>query len=105
MELGCAGVLLASAVTRAQDPVRMAAAMRHGVVAGALAARAGRIARRRHALASSPALGRVDVTSPEAPKRGRPSHPSTDREWDEAQPLGGDWDQAGPTRAKGADIL
>jgi thiazole synthase len=53
MELGCDGVLLATAVTRAQDPVRMAAAMRHAVQAGWLAAGAGRIPRRHHALASS----------------------------------------------------
>ena len=38
MELGCDAVLLASAVTRAQDPVAMATAMRHAVLAGRLAA-------------------------------------------------------------------
>jgi thiazole synthase len=54
MELGCAGVLLASAVTRAQDPALMAAAMRHAVAAGRAARLAGRIPRRRHARASSP---------------------------------------------------
>ncbi|MFI5935701.1 thiazole synthase [Actinoplanes sp. NPDC051494] len=53
MELGCDGVLVASAVTRAADPARMAAAMRHAVVAGRLAAGAGRIPRRYHALAST----------------------------------------------------
>ncbi|MBT2500390.1 thiazole synthase [Agromyces sp. ISL-38] len=58
MELGCDGVLLATAVTRAQDPVGMAAAFRHAVIAGRLAAVSGRIPRRRHALASSPAEGR-----------------------------------------------
>jgi thiazole synthase len=57
MELGCDGVLLASAVTRAERPVQMAAAMRHAVVAGRLAYRAGRIARRLHATASSPMEG------------------------------------------------
>ena len=46
MELGCDAVLLASAVTRAADPVAMAAAMRHAVEAGRLAAGAGRIPRR-----------------------------------------------------------
>lgn len=61
MELGCDGVLLASAVTRAQDPARMAAAMRHAVQAGRLAARAGRIPRRFHALASTPDEGRPDL--------------------------------------------
>ena len=54
MELGCAGVLLASAVTRAQDPVRMAAAMRSAIDAGRLARLAGRIPVRRYAEASSP---------------------------------------------------
>jgi len=53
MELGCDGVLIASAVTRAADPARMAAAMRHAVEAGRLAAGAGRIPRRYHALAST----------------------------------------------------
>ena len=49
MELGCDGVLLASAVTRARDPERMAAAMRHAVEAGRLARLAGRIPRRLYA--------------------------------------------------------
>jgi thiazole synthase len=57
MELGCDGVLLASAVTRAEWPGRMAAAMRHAVVAGRLAYRAGRIPRRLYATASSPLEG------------------------------------------------
>src|SRR6266571_403320 len=54
MELGCAAVLLATAVTRARDPELMAAAMRSAVVAGRLAYRAGRIPRRHFAVASSP---------------------------------------------------
>lgn len=53
MELGCDGVLLASAINRCQDPVAMAAAMRGAVTAGRLARDAGRIPRREHALASS----------------------------------------------------
>jgi thiazole synthase len=53
MELGCDAVLLATAVTRAADPVRMAMAMRHAVEAGRLARRAGRIPRRHLAEASS----------------------------------------------------
>ena len=57
MELGCDAVLLASAVTRAQDPALMAAAMRHAVLAGRAARRAGRIPKRRHAQASSPVQG------------------------------------------------
>jgi thiazole synthase len=57
MELGCAGVLLASAVTRAQDPAMMAVAMAAAVTAGRLARLAGRIPRRHHAQASSPTEG------------------------------------------------
>ncbi|NKY98673.1 thiazole synthase [Nocardiopsis alborubida] len=56
MELGCDAVLLATAVTRAQDPVRMAAAMRDAVRAGRGARLAGRIPVRRHAQASSPSV-------------------------------------------------
>jgi thiazole synthase len=54
MELGCAAVLLATAVTRASDPERMAAAMRHAVSAGRLARGAGRVPQRFWAQASSP---------------------------------------------------
>ncbi|SNR56053.1 thiazole-phosphate synthase [Haloechinothrix alba] len=54
MELGCDAVLLSSAVTRAQDPERMAAAMRSAVHAGRLARHAGRIPQRFWAEASSP---------------------------------------------------
>ncbi|MBY8874068.1 thiazole synthase [Micromonospora sp. PLK6-60] len=61
MELGCDGVLLASAVTRAADPVAMATAMRYAVEAGRLAAGAGRIPRRFHALASTPDDGRPEL--------------------------------------------
>ncbi len=53
MELGCDAVLIASAITRADDPAGMAAAMRHAVEAGRLAAAAGRIPRRFHAVAST----------------------------------------------------
>lgn len=54
MELGCDAVLIASAITRSDDPAAMAAAMRHAVTAGRLARAAGRIPRRFHALASTP---------------------------------------------------
>ena len=54
MELGCDAVLLATAVTRAQDPVLMAHAMREAVSAGRRARLAGRIPIRRYAQASSP---------------------------------------------------
>lgn len=61
MELGCDAVLLATAVTRAQNPVRMAQAFKHAVQAGRLAATAGRIPRRQHAQASSAMAGRADL--------------------------------------------
>ncbi|MFH8249321.1 thiazole synthase [Microbacterium sp. B2969] len=61
MELGCDAVLLATAVTRAQDPVGMAEAFRHAVIGGRLAHRSGRIPRRSGALASSSMEGRPDL--------------------------------------------
>jgi thiazole synthase len=57
MELGCDGVLIASAITRAADPERMAVAMALAVEAGRAACQAGRIPRRWHAVASSPSVG------------------------------------------------
>ncbi|MEU9501128.1 thiazole synthase [Streptomyces sp. NPDC048196] len=66
MELGCAAVMLASAVTRAQEPVLMAHAMRHAVAAGRLAHRAGRIPQRHFAVASSPGDG-MAALDPERP--------------------------------------
>jgi thiazole synthase len=57
MELGCDAVMAASAISRAQDPVRMAKAMRDAVRAGRLARTAGRIPRRRYANASTPDEG------------------------------------------------
>jgi thiazole synthase len=61
MELGCDAVLLASAVTRARDPERMAVAMRHAVEGGRLARGAGRIPRRWHAEASTSMEGLPDL--------------------------------------------
>jgi thiazole synthase len=57
MELGCAAVLVASAITRAADPEKMASAMALAVEAGRAAYQAGRIPRRWHAVASSPMSG------------------------------------------------
>jgi thiazole synthase len=57
MELGCDGVLLSSSVARAKEPERMAIAMRAAVEAGYGARRAGRIARKLHAEASTPDEG------------------------------------------------
>ena len=62
MELGCDGILLASAISRAEDPVAMARAMRLAVEAGALARAAGRIPRRLYAEASSPLEGVPELT-------------------------------------------
>jgi thiazole synthase len=62
LELGCEGVLLASAVSRAEDPVRMARAMRAAVEAGYDARQAGRIPRRLYAEASTPTEGVPELT-------------------------------------------
>jgi thiazole synthase len=63
MELGCDGVLVATAVNRAHDPASMARAMRLAVESGALARQAGRIPVRFHAEPSSPLEGRLDFGS------------------------------------------
>lgn len=63
MELGCAAVLVASAITRAAEPVLMAQAMRMAVEAGRLAHRAGRIPQRLYAEASSPREGVAELHS------------------------------------------
>ena len=59
MELGCSAVLVASAVTRAEDPTQMARAIRDAVAAGRAARQAGRIARRYVAEASTSSTGMV----------------------------------------------
>ena len=59
MELGCAAVLLNTAVSKARDPVRMAAAMRDAVSAGRAARQAGRMPTRAFAEPSSPQLGLI----------------------------------------------
>jgi thiazole synthase len=59
MELGADGVLLNSAVALAKDPVLMAKAVRHSCIAGYQSYRAGRIARRMYASASSPTEGLI----------------------------------------------
>jgi thiazole synthase len=63
MELGCDAVMAASAIARAQDPVRMAQAMCHAVEAGRLAHTAGRIPRRLYATASTPEEGLPDFAT------------------------------------------
>ena len=65
MELGCDGVLCASAISRAHDPLAMARAIRLSVEAGFLARRAGRIPRRLHAEASTAMEGMPVFDAPE----------------------------------------
>lgn len=60
MELGAAGVLMNTGIAGAQDPVRMARAMKLAVEAGWLAAHAGRIPRRLHAAASTTSEGMIE---------------------------------------------
>src|SRR5215212_10589452 len=62
LELGCDAILAASAIFGAEDPVAMATALRHGVEAGHLARRAGRIPRRTHAEASTAYEGLPDLS-------------------------------------------
>ncbi len=59
MELGADGVLMNTAIAGASNPVRMATAMRHAVIAGRLAYLSGRIPRKSHASASSPVDGLI----------------------------------------------
>ncbi len=59
MELGCDGVLMNTAIAGARDPVLMASAMRHAIIAGREAFLAGRIPRKRYASASSPIDGTI----------------------------------------------
>ncbi|MDG2306542.1 MAG: thiazole synthase [Candidatus Binatia bacterium] len=60
LELGCDAVLMNTAIAGADDPIKMAEAMRLGVEAGRLSYRAGRIARKLYATASSPIEGMLD---------------------------------------------
>ncbi len=57
MELGCDAVLINTAIAGAKDPVAMASAMKHAVIAGRLAYKAGRIPKKLYAAASSPIEG------------------------------------------------
>ena len=54
MELGCDGVLMNSAIAHAQDPILMASAMKHAVIAGRESFLAGRMMKKAYASASSP---------------------------------------------------
>ena len=57
MEMGCAGVLMNTAIAAAQNPVLMASAMKKAIEAGREAFLAGRMPRKRYASASSPISG------------------------------------------------
>jgi thiazole synthase len=59
MELGCAGVLMNTAIAEAKDPILMARAMKLAVESGRLAYRAGRMGKRRYADPSSPLAGLI----------------------------------------------
>ena len=57
MELGCDAVMINTAIAGAKDPIAMAEAMKHAVIAGRLAYKAGRMPRKLYATASSPIEG------------------------------------------------
>ena len=59
MELGYDGILMNTAIAGAEEPVKMAEAMKHAVIAGRLAFEAGRIPKKLYASASSPLEGVV----------------------------------------------
>src|SRR5436853_90813 len=59
MELGCDGVLMNTAIAEARDPIRMARAMKHAVIAGREAYLAGRMQKRLYADPSSPLAGLI----------------------------------------------
>ena len=54
MELGCDGVLMNSAIANANDPIMMASAMKHAIIAGRKSYLAGRMMKKAYASASSP---------------------------------------------------
>ncbi|WP_411817670.1 thiazole synthase [Hyphococcus sp. DH-69] len=59
MELGCDGVLMNTAIAEARDPILMASAMKHAVIAGREAYLAGRMPKKRYADPSSPLAGLI----------------------------------------------
>lgn len=63
MELGCAAILMNTAVAEADDPVKMAQAMKAGVEAGRLSYEAGRIPTKLYANASSPMQGLIGAAN------------------------------------------
>jgi len=59
MELGCDAVLMNTAIAGARDPILMASAMKHAVIAGRESYLAGRMPKRMYASASSPMAGLI----------------------------------------------
>ena len=59
MELGCDGVLMNTAIAEAKDPILMASAMKHAVIAGRESYLAGRMPKKRYADPSSPLAGLI----------------------------------------------
>ncbi|HEV7496343.1 thiazole synthase [Baekduia sp.] len=88
LELGCDAVLCASAISRAEDPVAMARAMRLAVEAGLLARGAGRIPQRLHATASTAEAGTAEFVHPSDPAAPIPaSDPAETAPTDPAQAI------------------
>ena len=59
MELGCDGIIANTAIAGAQDPIRMASAFKHAVIAGREAYLAGRMPKKEYAVPSSPVTGLI----------------------------------------------
>ena len=59
MEIGCDAVLMNTAIAEARDPIRMARAMKHAIIAGREAYLAGRMPKRMYADPSSPLSGMI----------------------------------------------
>src|SRR5437899_578067 len=59
MEMGCDAVLMNTAIAEARDPIRMAAAMKHAVIAGREGYLSGRMAKRTYGDPSSPRAGLI----------------------------------------------
>jgi thiazole synthase len=59
MEMGCDAVLMNTAIAEARDPIRMARAMKHAVIAGREGFLAGRMAKKRYGDPSSPMAGLI----------------------------------------------
>ncbi|MFT6107094.1 MAG: thiazole synthase [Rickettsiales bacterium] len=63
MELGCDGVLMNTAIAKAQNPILMAEAMNLAIRSGRMAYLAGRMEKKQFATASSPIIGKITQTN------------------------------------------